>query len=429
MKEKIPAKTPTDEEVKKVVEERKPKMADLEQMMKKRKVQQKIQEYVEELFKANGFASPFAPPPAEPPVQPAEAAKPSPAPDTPAASASNTVVVAIGDAKLMSADLEADVAKIIAFRMAQIPSERLAKISPQELADAKKQMAQQFTEQVKQQFIMMTLLKNEASKKGITVTDDEVKARADELIKSRQGYPGAPKSFEELLEGYPLGAARARADFKDNVLISKLEKAVKKEIAAKVVIDPKEVESQYKEVVSNITHYASMPTPEQVRASHILIKTDSSKTNEVAKQEIDALYAKLKDLKGEELAKKFAELAKEKSDCPSKAEGGDLGTFGRGQMVPEFDKAAFEQEIGKLYDPVKTSFGWHLILVKEKIPAKTPTDEEVKTAVEKRKPKLEDIEQTLKNAQIEQGFQDYVDDLLKANGFAEPSSDAAPEKK
>ncbi|MBR4617385.1 MAG: peptidylprolyl isomerase, partial [Kiritimatiellae bacterium] len=97
--------------------------------------------------------------------------------------------------------------------------------------------------------------------------------------------------------------------------------------------------------------------------------------------------------------------------------------------VPEFDKAAFEQEIGKLYAPVKTSFGWHLILVKEKIPAKAPTDEEIKKAVAERKPKKEDIEQTLKSAQIEQGFQDYVDDLLKANGFAEMSSDAAPEKK
>ena len=291
-------------------------------------------------------------------------------------------------------------------------------------------MSQQFAEQVKQQFIMMTLLKKEAAKKGITVTDDEVKERANELIKSRQGYPGAPKSFEELLAGYPLGADRARADFKDSVLVSKLEKAVKDEIAAKVVIDPKEVEDQYKEVVSNITRYASMPAPEQVRASHILIKTDSSKTNEVAKQEIDALYEQLKGLKGEELAKKFGELAKEKSDCPSgKRANGDLGTFSHGQMVPEFDKAAFEQEIGKLYAPVKTSFGWHLILVKEKIPAKTPTDAEVKEAVEKRKPKKEDIEQTLKSAQIEQGFQDYVDGLLKANGFSEMASDAVPKTK
>jgi len=347
-----------------------------------------------------------------------------------AATTSNVVVVAIGDAKLMSADLEADVAKIIEAKMAQVPSEQLAKISPQELADAKKRMSQQFAEQVKQQFIMMTLLKKEAAKKGITVTDDEVKERANELIKSRQGYPGAPKSFEELLAGYPLGADRARADFKDSVLVSKLEKAVKDEIAAKVVIDPKEVEDQYKEVVSNITRYASMPAPEQVRASHILIKTDSSKTNEVAKQEIDALYEQLKGLKGEELVKKFGELAKEKSDCPSgKRANGDLGTFSHGQMVPEFDKAAFEQEIGKLYAPVKTSFGWHLILVKEKIPAKTPTDAEVKEAVEKRKPKKEDIEQTLKSAEIEQGFQDYVDGLLKANGFAEKASDAVPETK
>ena len=130
----------------------------------------------------------------------------------------------------------------------------------------------------------------------------------------------------------------------------------------------------------------------------------------------------MKDLKGEELSKKFAELAKEKSDCPSKDKGGDLGAFGHGQMVPEFDKAAFEQEIGKLYAPVKTSFGWHLILVKEKIAAKTPSAADIEKAVNEQKPKLADIERMIKNRQIQQKFQEFVQGLLEANGFGEPAA-------
>ena len=324
-----------------------------------------------------------------------------------AAGASNVVVVAIGDAKLMSADLEADVARFIEANKARIPAEQL---------DGAKQY---LTQQLKQQFITKTLLTKEAAKKGISVTDEEVKARADELIKSAKGRPGAPNSFDELLAMHPLGAERAREEFKTEALVRKF---VEQEIASKITVDQEEVKSQYNQIVSNITQRAKAPTSEQVRASHILVKTDDAKNSDAAKKEIDALHAQMKDLKGEELSKKFAELAKEKSDCPSKEKGGDLGAFGHGQMVPEFDKAAFEQEIGKLYAPVKTSFGWHLILVTEKIPAKTPSAAEVEKAVNDQKPKLADIERMIKNRQIQQKFQDYVQGLLEANGFGEPSA-------
>ena len=336
---------------------------------------------------------------------------------------SNTVVVAIGDAKLMQADIDADVAKIIEANLARIPSERLAQMSPQELEAQKKQMARQFEGQIKQQFILVTLLKQEAAKKGITVTDDEVKARADEIIASAKGRPGAPATFDELLAQHPLGAERARAEFQDSVLIRKLQESLEKEFAAKVVVDPKEVESQYNLILSNMTQQAKSPKPEQVRASHILIKTDEKKTSDAAKKELDALYEQLKALEGEELEKKFGDLAKEKSDCPSgKRANGDLGAFGHGLMAPEFDKAAFEQEIGKLYAPVKTSFGWHLILVKEKIPAKTPTDEEVKKIVAEEMPKKDELGRMMKKRKVQLKFQEYIQGLLEVNGFMPPAA-------
>ena len=86
---------------------------------------------------------------------------------------------------------------------------------------------------------------------------------------------------------------------------------------------------------------------EQIQASHILVPSLIA-ANEV--------LAKLKD-NGD-----FAELAANYSSCPSgKASGGDLGSFGKGQMVPEFQDAAFALEVGQLSEAVQTQFGWHLI--------------------------------------------------------------------
>ncbi|MFC1684324.1 peptidylprolyl isomerase [Pseudomonadota bacterium] len=59
----------------------------------------------------------------------------------------------------------------------------------------------------------------------------------------------------------------------------------------------------------------------------------------------------------------FAELAKQHSKCPSGAQGGELGEFGRGQMVPEFDQVVFSAEVGKVQGPVQTQFGYHLLEV------------------------------------------------------------------
>jgi parvulin-like peptidyl-prolyl isomerase len=86
----------------------------------------------------------------------------------------------------------------------------------------------------------------------------------------------------------------------------------------------------------------------QVRASHILVK--DKKTAEKLKYELDS-------------GANFAMLAKKHSICPSSEEGGDLGFFGKGQMVREFEDAAFSLEPGRVSDPVKTQFGYHLILV------------------------------------------------------------------
>lgn len=87
------------------------------------------------------------------------------------------------------------------------------------------------------------------------------------------------------------------------------------------------------------------------KARHILVETESQ-CNELIQQI--------------EQGGDFAALAKEHSKCPSGAQGGELGQFGRGQMVPEFDKVVFEGEVGKALGPVQTQFGYHVVEVTER---------------------------------------------------------------
>ncbi|MFV1852519.1 MAG: peptidylprolyl isomerase [Thalassospira sp.] len=100
---------------------------------------------------------------------------------------------------------------------------------------------------------------------------------------------------------------------------------------------------------------------EQVRASHILLmyagsaRSTATRTKEEALNEINALKDQVAN------GSDFAELAKANSDCPSGQQGGDLGFFGRGMMVPEFDAAAFSMEVGSTSDVVETDFGYHLL--------------------------------------------------------------------
>ncbi len=143
-------------------------------------------------------------------------------------------------------------------------------------------------------------------------------------------------------------------------------------LAKKENITDEEIENEY---LMNKVRY---DIPESVSASHILISlAENAKAEDEAKamekiKEIQAKFAKDAD---------FAKLAKEYSDDPgSGPSGGSLGNFTRGQMVKPFEDAAFSLEIGKLSEPVRSQFGYHLILVENKIPAQE-LDKEAKREV------------------------------------------------
>jgi peptidyl-prolyl cis-trans isomerase C len=121
-------------------------------------------------------------------------------------------------------------------------------------------------------------------------------------------------------------------------------------------------------------------TPEEeVHARHILIRaaTGDDKASKAAEDKIKAVRARLE--KGED----FAAVAKEVTEDPSgKANGGDLGFFTKEQMVPEFADVAFKLEKGKISEPVKTQFGWHVIKVEDKRTKPAPSFDEVKPQLE-----------------------------------------------
>ncbi|MCA1560716.1 MAG: peptidyl-prolyl cis-trans isomerase [Acidobacteria bacterium] len=138
----------------------------------------------------------------------------------------------------------------------------------------------------------------------------------------------------------------------------------------RVQIQPRDVQRSYEE---NQQQYS---TPEQVRASHILLKTEG-KDEAVVKKQAEDLLAKVK------VGADFAALAtKFSEDEASSKKGGDLDFFGKGQMVPEFENAAFAMEPGQISDLVKTQFGFHIIKTVEKRAPQTRSLDDVRAQIE-----------------------------------------------
>jgi peptidyl-prolyl cis-trans isomerase D len=141
-------------------------------------------------------------------------------------------------------------------------------------------------------------------------------------------------------------------------------------IRQKVSVTGQQIERYYNENVDQFT------TPEQVHAEHILLKTEGKDDAAVKKQAEQILAQAKSGANFEDLAKKYSE------DDASKAKGGDLDYFGRGQMVKEFDEAAFAAKPGDIVGPVKTQFGYHIIKVLDHRQAQTKPLSEVRSQIE-----------------------------------------------
>ena len=163
----------------------------------------------------------------------------------------------------------------------------------------------------------------------------------------------AGMTMDELLKKNKIDPAKMREEIGMNIRINKL---VMQELGGKVKITDKEISDFYKK------NQDKFKKPESVHARHLLVAKVPGDTDKIKAE---------KKAKAEELRKQlvagadFADLAKKNSDCPSKQNGGDLGTFARGQMVKPFEDAAFSQEKNAIGPVVETDFGFHIIQVLE----------------------------------------------------------------
>ena len=251
------------------------------------------------------------------------------------AKAEDVMAVSVNGEKLMKSQIDADVEKVVKAQGDRIPAEQL------ELAK------EQIGNQLVQTFIVQKVLLAHAKAEGYVATDADRKAREDEFLKTMALRPDAPKSAEEFFAKHPLGVDRAREEFEAGIVIDKM---MKSEFAKS---EKKDFSEEARKLVDGIV------------SNNVTAAAEDA----AALEKIKGLKAQLDQVPAGEVAAKFAELAKAESACPSSEKGGDLEEFGRGMMVPEFDKVAFELPVGKVSDPVKTKFGYHLIMVTKKIPA------------------------------------------------------------
>lgn len=182
---------------------------------------------------------------------------------------------------------------------------------------------------------------------------DGRKRLLDEMVAGELFYLKAMTEKYEDEEGFKKLLEETKRTLLQRYSIQKVLEAVK--------VDKDEIEAHYEE---NKAMYTKGQT---AKAKHILMAEEEDIIK--VKEEISAGLA-------------FAEAAKKYSTCPSKEQGGDLGSFEKGRMVPEFEEIAFQLEIGKVSDPVKTQFGYHLIVVDERTESSEQPLEEVMEQIE-----------------------------------------------
>jgi peptidyl-prolyl cis-trans isomerase SurA len=216
--------------------------------------------------------------------------------------------------------------------------------------------------QILDQLIEEKLVVAEAKRQGVTVPDAEVNKQADRALEEAKQRIGGPEAFQQQLQRENLTEEKLREKYRADLRRQMLaERLVQKQITRKAP-SQSEAEAYFS------AHKDKFPkVPPEVRVSVIQIPAEPESAA-VARAKARAVEARRRIVGGE----KFAKVAADVSEDPTSARsGGDLGFFTRGQMAPDFDKAAFGLAIGRLSEPLRTEYGWHLLEVLERDTVKT----------------------------------------------------------
>jgi peptidyl-prolyl cis-trans isomerase C len=241
--------------------------------------------------------------------------------------------------------------------------------------------------QAVEQLISAELLYQAAAKVEIKDLDKQIDAKlaqGKERFKDEQDFKNAIKELE-------MDEKELREYTRRDLLITQYVESV---FVAKTVVTDAEIRSFYDKNPDKFTR------EESVKASHILIGVDSAASADDKKKAREKADKLKKELAG---GADFATLAKGNSTCPSSQQGGDLGSFGKGQMVPAFEKAAFALKPGEVSDVVETQFGYHIIKLTEKAAAATTDFKDVKVK----------IGEYLKGVKVNEAIQKYLEETKK----------------
>ena len=215
------------------------------------------------------------------------------------------------------------------------------------------------------QLITYTVMTQEAKTQSVTVSDAEI----DERLKEMRGQFPKEEDFKKALAARNTSIEQLRIDARVDLTIGKMMDA---QMAGAGAATDKEAREFYDKNPDKFKQ------EETVRASHILLKVDRGASDPARKQiraRIDGILKRARS--GED----FAALAKQHSQDGSAPQGGDLGYFERGRMVPAFAQAAFALKPGAISQVVTTEFGYHIIKVVDRKPAATVPYEQVSTRI------------------------------------------------
>ncbi|GMG95487.1 foldase protein PrsA [Tepidimicrobium xylanilyticum] len=208
----------------------------------------------------------------------------------------------------------------------------------------------------------------ESEKEDIKVSKEEIDEQKNKMIENM----GGQEAYKSALQLYGISEEELEHDIEMNLYLKKL-------LESRIPINEEEMKQYFEE------NKDSFRQEEQVKARHILV--DSEETALEVKKKLD---------EGE----KFEDLAKDYSiDVSNNQQGGDLGFFGRGRMVKEFEEVAFSLGIGEISEPVKTEFGYHIIKVEDR--------------KEEKEPDFENSKDEIKDLLFQERFQETYDTWLQ----------------
>ena len=239
-----------------------------------------------------------------------------------------------------------------------------------------------------------------ATYQGRQLTTDQVRQEMERLPAPSRAYVTAPERKRQFVENLILNDLLfdegKKSGYDRDPEIERQVSDLRKRLVVQRVMRQYQTPPEVTDDQAR-AYYDENPTlysTTQIHASHILVKDEDT-----AKQ----ILAELK-----EHPEKFADIAKEKStDTGSAQKGGDLGTFGQGRMVPEFERVAFALQPGQLSDVVKTQYGYHIIMVSERKEGERKPFDSVK----------EQIKATLRNKQLQDQMQGHFDALKRDAGL------------